>query len=105
MRKKMIIGSLAALLMVPFGVQAGGNIERGGDLSQDCVSCHGAKGKGSFETPPLAGLSESYILKRLKGFNSGKQKSVDGIMHTYTQDYTDKQLADIAAYWASIKKE
>jgi cytochrome c553 len=105
MRSRMIIGSLAVLMLTPLGLQAGGNIENGGNLSGDCISCHGMKGQGSSETPPLAGLSEAYILKQLKAFDSGKRKSVDGIMHTYTEGYTDQQLADVAAYWASLKKQ
>jgi len=105
MRRGLIIGSLIALLLTPFQAEAGGNYENGADLSADCVSCHGAKGKGSFETPPLAGLDEAVILKRLRAFNSGKRKSVDGIMHTYTQDLTDQQLQDLAAYWGNRKDQ
>lgn len=97
------IGSLVLALMVG-NVQAKGNIENGADLTSDCIECHGMDGKGNFESPPIAGLKESYILKKLRGFNSGKTKSVDGIMHTYTEDLSDQQLQDLAAYWASRKK-
>ena len=97
------IGSLVLALMVG-NVQAKGNIENGADLTSDCIECHGMDGKGNFETPPIAGLKANYILKRLRGFNSGKVKSVDGIMHTYTEDLSDQELQDLAAYWASRKK-
>lgn len=97
------IGSLLLLLMVG-NVQAKGSIQRGADLSGDCIECHGSDGKGNFETPAIAGLKADYILKRLKGFNSGKTKSIDGIMHTYTEDLSDQELQDLAAYWASRKK-
>ena len=97
------IGSLVLALMVG-NVQAKGNIENGADLTSDCIECHGMDGKGNFETPPIAGLKADYILKRLRGFNSGKVKSVDGIMHTYTEDLSDQDLQDLAAYWASRKK-
>ena len=97
------IGSLVLALMVG-NVQAKGNIENGADLTSDCIECHGMDGKGNFETPPIAGLKAGYILKKLRGFNSGKIKSVDGIMHTYTEDLSDQDLQDLAAYWASRKK-
>lgn len=97
------VGSLVLALMVG-DVQAKGNIENGADLTSDCIECHGMDGKGNFESPAIAGLKESYILKRLRGFNSGKTKSIDGIMHTYTEDLSDQQLQDLAAYWASRKK-
>lgn len=96
------VGSLMLTLMVG-NVQAKGNIERGADLTSNCIECHGMDGKGNFESPEISGLKESYILKRLRGFNSGKTKSVDGIMHTYTEDLSDQNLQDLAAYWASRK--
>ena len=97
------VGSMMLSMMVG-NVQAKANIERGADLTSDCIECHGMDGKGNFETPTIAGLKESYILKRLRGFNSGKTSSIDGIMHTYTEDLSDQDLQDLAAYWASRKK-
>jgi len=97
------VGSLILTLMVG-NVQAKGSIERGADLTSDCIECHGMDGKGNFESPPIAGLKADYILKRLRGFNSGKTKSIDGIMHLYTEDLSDQELQDLAAYWASRKK-
>jgi len=104
---KTIIATAVGLLLLSLmvgNVQAKGNIERGADLTSDCIECHGMDGKGNFETPAIAGLKESYILKRLRGFNSGKIKSIDGIMHTYSEDLSDQNLQDLAAYWASRKK-
>lgn len=96
------IGSLMLTLVVG-NVAAKGNIQRGADLTSDCIECHGMDGKGNFETPTIAGLKEDYILKRLRGFSSGKTKSIDDMMHTYTEDLTDQNLQDLAAYWASRK--
>jgi cytochrome c553 len=104
---KTIIAATTGLLTLSLMVgnaQAKGNIQRGADLTFDCIECHGMDGKGNFETPPIAGLKEDYILKRLKGFKSGKVKSMDGIMHTYSEDLSDQELQDLAAYWASRKK-
>ena len=97
------IGSLMLTFMVG-NAEAKGDSERGADLTSDCIECHGMDGKGNFETPAIAGLKQSYILKRLRGFNSGKTKSLDGMMHTYTEDLNDQDLQDLAAYWASRKK-
>ncbi len=97
------IGSLMLTLMVG-NAEAKGDIERGADLTSDCIECHGMDGKGNFETPAIAGLKQSYILKRLRGFNSGKTQSLDDMMHTYTEDLTDQELQDLAAYYASRKK-
>jgi cytochrome c553 len=96
-------GLLLSVLMVA-NVHAKGDIDRGADLTTDCIECHGMDGKGNFETPPIAGLKESYILKRLRGFHSGKTKNLDGMMHLYTEDLNDQDLQDLAAYWASRSK-
>jgi cytochrome c553 len=98
------ISSLAILMLVMGNVQAKGSAERGGDLSFDCIECHGMDGEGNWETPPIAGLKESHILKQLRDFSSGKRKSMDGIMHLYTEDRSDQELQDLAAFWASKKK-
>jgi cytochrome c553 len=97
------MGSLLLALMVG-NVQAKGNIEKGADLTTDCIECHGMDGKGNFESPAIAGLKEDYILTRLRGFKSGEIKSTDGLMHMYTEDMSDQELQDLAAYWASRKQ-
>ena len=104
MTRILTLALVAGMVFAAGNAEARGNAQRGADLSYDCVECHGMEGKGdNFETPKIAGLSESYILKRLRGFNSGKTKSTDGIMHIYTEDRTDQELQDLAAYWASKK--
>lgn len=102
-RKPRIV-AMIALLFLAGGVQASGNIERGADLTFDCIDCHGMDGKGDFETPSIAGLDEAYILESLREFFSGKRESIDGMMHLYTEDRTDQELQDLAAYWASREK-
>jgi cytochrome c553 len=104
---KTILAAMIGLLMLALmigNVEAKSSIERGADLTSDCIECHGMDGKGNFESPAIAGLKESYILKRLREFNSGKTKSMDDMMHTYTEDLTDQDLQDLAAYWGSRKK-
>ena len=99
-----IIAAVIVLMLMVGNVQAKGNVTRGGDLTYDCIECHGMDGKGNFETPSIVGLKESYILKQLRGFYSGKTKSQDDMMHLYTEDRTDQDLQDLAAYYATLKK-
>jgi cytochrome c553 len=101
-RKPMMI-AMIALLSTAGGVQAAGNAERGQDLIYDCIECHGTDGKGDFETPDITGLKEAYLLKQLRDFYSRKRDSMDDMMHLYTEDRTDQDLQDLAAYWATVK--
>ena len=48
-------------------------------------------------------LNEPISLKQFRAVNSG-EKSVDDMMHTYTEDLTDQDLQDLAPYWAAQKK-
>ena len=103
--RKPIIAAFIGLLMLMAGnIYAKGNVQRGADLTYDCIECHKMDGKGDFETPSIAGLNESYLLKKLRNFNTNREKSRDNIMHLYTVDRTDQDLQDLAAYWASRPK-
>ena len=103
MTRILMIASAIGMLLLAANVQAKGNVERGADLSYDCVNCHGTDGKGNFETPPIAGLDEAFILEQLNGFCTGAKESLDGMMTTYTEDRTEQERKDLAAYWSSRK--
>jgi cytochrome c553 len=102
--KKLLIAATTILMVMVGNAQAKGNAERGADLTNDCIDCHKMDGKGDFETPAIAGLSEAHLLKQLRSFYSGKRESTDNLMHMYTEERTDQDLQDLAAYWASRKK-
>jgi len=102
--RKLLITATIVFMAVAGNVQAAGDIDRGGDLTFDCIECHKSDGSGDFETPAIAGLNEAYLLKQLRAFYSGRKKSLDDMMHLYTEDRTDQDLQDLAAYWASMKK-
>ncbi len=91
------------LMLLAGNIHAAGNLERGESLAYDCINCHGMNGEGNFETPAIAGLDAEYILERLRNFCKGG-KSLDGMMNTYTEDRSDQELQDLAAYWASMEK-
>lgn len=103
--RKLTHTAMFALLLLSGSVLAAGNAERGANLVEDCVSCHGTEGKGDFETPTIAGLKEAYIYQQLKDFRTGKRVSMDGIMHLYTAEKKDQDLQDLAAYWSSMKTQ
>ena len=103
-RKPIIVAFIGLLMLMAGNIYAKGNAQRGGDLTFDCIECHKMDGRGDFETPSIAGLNESYLLKKLRNFYSKREKSMDNIMHLYTEDRTDQDLQDLAAYWASKPK-
>ncbi len=103
MTKKTVAYAVVFLMLLAGNLHAAGDLERGESLAYDCINCHGMNGEGNFETPAIAGLDEEYILERLRNFCKGG-KSLDGMMNTYTEDRSDQELQDLAAYWASMEK-
>ena len=67
-------------------------------LASNCFQCHGTNGKGpGFDR--LAGKSASDIYHELIEFRDGKQGP--GIMARHALGYSDAQLREIAAYFAT----
>jgi len=67
-----------------------------------CQACHGLDGLSKNpESPNLAGQIESYLLKALMDYKSGARKNES--MNIVTRDLSEQDMADIAAYYASIE--
>jgi cytochrome c553 len=68
-----------------------------------CASCHGATLHGDGNVPGLAGRSPSMIVRQLYDFRHGTRTGpAADPMKTETQNMTDAQALDIAAYLASL---
>lgn len=80
-------------------IVAGGNAPKGVALAASCVRCHGVAGYGrNDETPHLAGQRAPYIYKQLQDYRSGAR--VHGSMNRLARKLSDRDMADIAAWYA-----
>ncbi|WP_414473435.1 c-type cytochrome [Microvirga sp. M2] len=67
-----------------------------------CQACHGLDGLSKNpEAPNLAGQVESYLVKALSDYKSGARKNET--MNIVAKDLSDQDMADVAAYYASIE--
>ena len=103
MNTRLLITAMFIMLLAAGTVQAGGDAAKGQALSADCVDCHGADGKGDEDNPALAGLDEAYQVEQLKAFASGERVDEDEMMGMYAEDLSEQDMADLAAYYASLK--
>ncbi len=103
--KKLIVAVMFILMLVAGAVQAGGDPAAGAALAVDCADCHGEDGKGDEDNPPLAGLDEAYHIEQLKAFKSGSRVDEDEMMPMYAEDLSEQDMADLAAYYASLGSE
>ena len=102
MNSKLIVAVLFVLMMVAGAAQAGGDAARGAELAVDCADCHGADGMGDDESPKLAGLEEAYHIEQLQAFKSGERPDEEEMMLMYTEDLSDQDMADLAAYYSGL---
>ena len=74
----------------------------GKEKASACRTCHGIDGIAKIPIAPhIAGESEIYLQTQLKAFRSGKR--VHEIMSVIAKDLTDEDIADLAAWYGSIK--
>ncbi len=100
---RLIFATVFVLMASTGAVQAGGDVARGQQLSIDCADCHGEDGKGDDEMPQLAGLEEAYHVDQLKAFKSGERTDEDEMMLMYTEELSEQDMADLAAYYATLE--
>ncbi len=97
MTKKLLA---LALFAVALPVAASGDAEVGKKKSAPCAACHGANGVSASDAfPNLAGQYEDYLETAMKHYKSCKRKNV--IMQGQVANLSPKDMADLAAYFAS----
>ena len=78
-----------------------GNPQKGKELAQTCVGCHGEKGvseAGNF--PSLAGQLATYTYKQLRDY--AEDKRINPMMNSVAQSLSEQDAADIATWFASL---
>jgi len=102
--KRQILATVSALILAATAniAIAGGDAAAGKAKAATCAGCHGAKGISAIPTyPNLAGQKEAYIVKQLKAF---KDKSrTDPTMNAMAAPLSDADMANVAAYFSSLK--
>jgi len=76
----------------------------GRNLAAGCAICHGTNGTPAAGSPlsPLAGLPRDHIATQMKAFRDGKRPAT--VMHQLAKGYTDAQIDQMAAWFASQKR-
>ena len=103
LESKLIFAVVFILLLAAGAVQAGGDPVRGQELSIDCADCHGEDGKGDEDNPSIAGLDETKHFEILKAYKSGELVDEEEVMLMFTEELSDQDLSDLAAYYATLE--
>lgn len=85
-------------------VRAAGSdaVGRGATLALNCTMCHGAQGMSASNAPNLAGQYPEVVIKQLHDYKAGNRDS--SIMEALARNLSDRDIADLAAYYAYLPK-
>ncbi len=103
MKKTIALISITLLATIASQSAIAGDAERGESIATTCLACHGETGNsmaGAF--PNIAGQNEQYLLKQLMDVRDGMREIPT--MIGQLDNFSDADLADIAAYYASQER-
>jgi len=96
------MSAFAAAALLAAGAAGAGNPELGRAKSAPCAACHGEDGLGTAPNfPVLAGQYADYLVHALKQYRSGERENA--LMAPWVSDLSDADIADLAAYYSSLK--
>lgn len=98
---RMLLSAGAILLVAIGAAQAAGDVAAGKAKSAACAACHGANGQGVPPNPALTGKSEDQLVQAMRDYKSGKRSNA--VMKGMMAALTDQDMANLAAYFASLK--
>jgi cytochrome c553 len=96
----LMVGTVVLLGMVGTA-QAAGDAKAGKAKAGACAGCHGANGEGVGPNPGLAGKSEQQIVQALADYKTGKRSNA--VMKSMASPLKDQEMADLGAYYSSLK--
>lgn len=70
-------------------------------LISQCAGCHGPKGLGVEDFPPLAGKTAEYIATQMQAYRSGARRHE--MMNAIAEPLSNQDIADLAAHFAALK--
>jgi cytochrome c553 len=100
MNRTLLIVGVIALLGIG-NAQAAGDVQAGKAKAGMCAGCHGANGEGVAPNPALAGKKEDQLIQVMKDYKSGKRDNA--VMKAFASQLSDQDMANLAAYYASLR--
>src|SRR5262245_27326727 len=101
MNRTLLIAGVVASFGFAGPAQAGGDVQAGKAKAGACAACHGTNGEGKAPNPALAGKAEDAFVQSLKDYKSGKR--ANAVMKTFATPLSEQDMANLAAYYASLK--
>ena len=107
---KIVASTVTLLIAAALFAQpavAEGDAAAGAQIGYSCLGCHGIEGYRnaypSYRVPKLGGQKAGYLEIALRGYRAGTRKHPT--MVAQAESLSDQDIADVAAYFASIGNE
>ncbi|OLQ92384.1 cytochrome C biogenesis protein CcsB [Vibrio ponticus] len=103
--KKVAFGLAISMTILSAQAMAAGDIEAGKAKAGVCMACHGADGIAMIPGyPNLKGQNEQYLVSSIKAYQTNqRQGGLSGVMKAQADLLSDADIANLAAYYASLK--
>ncbi len=96
--------SMASLFFAADTAQAAGDVEAGKIKATTCTGCHGIPGYKNvyptFHVPKIGGQNREYLVLALHAYRNGERNHQT--MKWQAESLSDKDIEDVAAYFASL---
>ena len=102
MKLSHMLTVFAALAIGAVAGASAADVQAGKSKAGPCAVCHGAVGEGKGTNPPLAGMAPARFVQAMNDYKTGKRSSA--AMKGYAAKLDDADTANLAAYYASLKK-
>ena len=101
-KSTILICAAVALIGIIETVQAA-DPAAGKAKAPGCAGCHGSNGEGSGPNPAIAGMPEAKFVQAMNEYKSGKR--ANPVMKNFAGPLSDADIANLGAYYASLKKK
>ena len=101
MKRLFAVMAAGACLGLAGTAIAAGDAQAGKAKSDACAGCHGSNGEGTASAPALAGTPEDKFVAAIGEYKSGKRGNA--VMKSFAKKLADADVANLAAYYASLK--
>lgn len=103
--KKIAIGMVIGMSLMGGQALAAGDVAAGKAKAAICAACHGADGIAVIPGyPNLKGQNEQYIVSSLNAYkNKQRNGGLAAVMQAQAAMLNDDDVANLAAYYASLK--
>ena len=102
MNRLLLIATLAGCATLALPAQAA-DVAAGKALAEgSCIDCHGDDGKGDADYPAINGMTVEKFTKAMQEYQNGT-RTKSPKMTKEAKKLTAAQIADLAAYYATLK--